>query len=167
MQYLTNTSNMPIEATEGEFPAIMVKKYLLRTDSGGAGEFRGGCGIWREYMVTCDGIAVNCFGDRQRFAPWGMEGGKDGKPGAFFHISAATGEVTQLSAKTTGYPLKKGDVIRVFTPGAGGVGDPKKRPAERVLQDVMEGKVSIEGALQDYGVQIEGHDGQYSVVGRT
>ena len=165
--YLTNTSNMPIEATEGEFPAIMVKKYLLRTDSGGAGEFRGGCGIWREYMVTCDGIAVNCFGDRQRFAPWGMEGGKDGKPGAFFHISAATGEVTQLSAKTTGYPLKKGDVIRGFTPGAGGVGDPKKRPAERVLQDVMEGKVSIEGALQDYGVQIEGHDGQYSVVGRT
>lgn len=72
--YLTNTSNMPIEATEGEFPAIMLKKYVLRKDSGGAGEFRGGLGIWREYTVLNDNVAVNCFGDRQRFAPWGMEG---------------------------------------------------------------------------------------------
>ena len=111
--YLTNTSNMPIEATEGEFSAIRLKKYVLRKDSGGAGEFRGGLGIWREYTVLNDNVAVNCFGDRQRFAPWGMEGGLDGEPGAFYHISAETGAVTKLSAKTTGFPLKKGDIIRI------------------------------------------------------
>ena len=55
-------------------------------------------------------------------------------------------------------------MIRVFTPGAGGVGDPRKRPPEYVLRDVMEGKVSVEGALQDYGVQIEERDGRYVVA---
>ena len=152
--YLTNTSNMPIEATEGEFPAIMIQKYVLREDSGGAGEYRGGMGIWREYRVLGDHVAVNCFGDRQRFAPWGMEGGKDGEPGAFYHISAKTGNVTKLSAKTTGFPLEKDDVIRVFTPGAGGVGDPKKRPKENVIRDVREQKVSVEAAERDYGIKL-------------
>lgn len=166
--YLTNTSNMPIEATEGEFPAIMLKKYVLRTDSGGAGKYRGGLGIWREYMVMNDHVAVNCFGDRQRFSPWGMEGGMDGAPGAFYHISAATGEVTKLSAKTTGYPLKKGDVIRVFTPGAGGVGDPRERPVEKVLEDVRERKVSPEAAETVYGVKIlQREDGSLEVSGRV
>ena len=158
---------MPIEATEGEFPAIMVKKYLLRTDSGGAGEFRGGCGIWREYMVTCDGIAVNCFGDRQRFAPWGMEGGKDGKPGAFFHISAATGEVTQLSAKTIGVSAEEGGRDPGVHTWRGRCRRSQKAACRACAAGCYGGKVSIEGALQDYGVQIEGHDGQYSVVGRT
>lgn len=166
--YLTNTSNMPIEATEGEFPAIMLKKYVLRTDSGGAGKYRGGLGICREYMVMSDHVAVNCFGDRQRFAPWGMEGGMDGEPGSFFHILAATGEVTKLSAKTTGYPLKKGDVIRVFTPGAGGVGDPRERPAEKVLEDVRERKVSPEAANLIYGVKIiQNVDGSFAVSSRV
>lgn len=72
--YLTNTSNMPIEATEGEFPAIMLKKYVLRKDSGGAGEFRGGLGIWREYTVLNDNVAVNCFGDRAALRPVGHGG---------------------------------------------------------------------------------------------
>lgn len=152
--YLTNTSNMPIEATESEFPAMRLKKYTLRPDSGGAGKYRGGCGIWREYSVTCDGIRVNCFGDRQRFAPWGMEGGKDGAPGAFYHISAKTGEVTQLSPKTTGFLLHKDDIIRVFTPGAGGVGDPHERPAQKILEDVCDQKVSPEAAKELYGTAI-------------
>jgi N-methylhydantoinase B len=157
---------MPIEATESEFPAIMIRKYALRTDSGGAGERRGGCGIWREYMVKRDGLAANCFGDRQRFSPWGMEGGMDGEPGAFFHVSAQTGEVTPLGAKTTGYPLKKGDIIRVFTPGAGGVGNPGKRPERQVLRDVLERKVSIDAAKRLYGVEILEREDEIELVGR-
>lgn len=152
--YLTNTSNMPIEATETEFPAVRLKTYRLRTDSCGAGEHRGGCGIIREYQVTCDNVACNCFGDRQRFAPWGMEDGLDGEPGGFWHISAETGEVTRLSAKTTGFPLKKNDIIRVHTPGAGGVGDPAKRAPEKVLADVVARKISCEAAEKIYGVRV-------------
>ena len=67
--YLTNTSNMPIEATEIEYPDIMLEQYYLRRDSGGAGQFRGGCGIQREYKICSDGMAVNCLGDRQKFQP--------------------------------------------------------------------------------------------------
>ena len=165
--YMTNTSNMPIEATEFEFPAIRIQKYVLREDSGGPGKFRGGCGIWREYQVLSDGVAVNCYGDRQKFQPWGLEGGKGGAPGAFYHISGKNGEVTQLSAKTTGLPLQAGDVIRVLTPGAGGMGDPRERPAEKVLQDVREGKVSLEAAKREYGVEIERkEDGNLELAGR-
>ena len=104
--------------------------------------------------MTCDNVACNCFGDRQRFAPWGMEGGLDGEPGGFWHISAETGEVTRLSAKTTGFPLKKNDIIRVHTPGAGGVGDPAKRAPEKVLADVVARKISCEAAEKIYGVRV-------------
>ncbi len=62
--------------------------------------------------------------------------------------------MTRMGHKTTSLPLKKGDIIRVVTPGAGGYGDPKKRPAEKVLKDVVERKVSIQAARDDYGVVI-------------
>ena len=163
--YLTNTSNMPIEATETEFPAVRLKTYKLRTDSCGAGKHRGGCGIIREYQVTCDNVACNCFGDRQRFAPWGMEGGLDGEPGGFWHISAETGEVTRLSAKTTGFPLKKDDIMRVYTPGAGGVGNPAERAPELVLADVVARKISCEAAERIYGVRVRAtKNGSYELA---
>ena len=62
--------------------------------------------------------------------------------------------MTRMGHKTTSLPLKKGDIIRVVTPGAGGYGDPKKRPAEKVLKDVIEQKVSVEAAKQEYGVVV-------------
>ena len=62
--------------------------------------------------------------------------------------------MTRMGHKTTSLPLKKGDIIRVVTPGAGGYGDPKKRPAEKVLKDVIEQKVSVEAAKQVYGVVV-------------
>jgi N-methylhydantoinase B len=158
---LTNTTNMPIEATEMEFTKVRIRKYELRQDSGGPGEFRGGLGIERELEVTEDNILYTGLGDRQRFRPWGLEGGKEGGPGAFFHISAG-GTVMRKSHKTTSMPLKKGDMIRVITPGAGGYGNPKKRPPAKVLRDVEEGKVSPASARDDYGVVIvKDEQGQY------
>ena len=62
--------------------------------------------------------------------------------------------MTRMGHKTTSLPLKKGDIIRVVTPGAGGYGDPKKRPAEKVLKDVIEQKVSVEAAKREYGVVV-------------
>ena len=69
-----------------------------------------------------------------------------------------------MGHKTTSLPLKKGDVIRVITPGAGGYGDPKKRPAAKVLQDVVEGKVSLQAARDQYGVVITNEDGIHYAV---
>ena len=152
--YLTNTSNMPIEATEIEYPDILVEKYYLRKDSGGPGLFRGGCGIERQYKMCSEGMAVNCLGDRQKFAPWGLDGGKDGAPGAFYLIDGVTGERKKLSHKTSNLSVKAGDSVLVYTPGAGGVGDPKKRDPEKVLKDVNGQLVSPESAERDYGVKV-------------
>lgn len=152
--YLTNTSNMPIEATEIEYPDIMLEQYYLRRDSGGAGQFRGGCGIQREYKICSDGMAVNCLGDRQKFQPWGLDGGMAGAAGAFYLVDGQTGEKTALSHKTSNLPVKKGDSILVLTPGAGGVGAPGNRPPEKVLLDVRQNLVSPEAAKELYGVEV-------------
>ena len=151
---MTNTSNMPIEATEMEFSKILVRKYELKIDSGGAGEKRGGLGIERELEILQDDVLYTGLGDRHRFHPWGLAGGRPGATGAFYRIAATDGTVIRMGHKTTSVPLLKGDVIRVVTPGAGGYGDPHKRPSGEVLQDVIEGKVSLQAARKQYGVNI-------------
>ena len=161
--HMTNTSNMPVEALEIEFPLLIVKKYSLREDSGGAGEFRGGLGIEKEFEIMYDDIFFKSFGDRQKIVPWGLEGGGDGAGGAFYHYSE-DGKATHISLKNSGMPLKKCDVVRVLTPGSGGYGKPVKRPIEKVLLDVIEGKVSVEKARELYGVHIVTDEkGAYSV----
>jgi N-methylhydantoinase B len=159
---MTNTSNMPIEATEMEFTKILARKYELKKDSGGAGTMRGGLGIERELEILQDDVAYTGLGDRHKFHPWGLDGGKEGGTGAFYRVQP-DGTVTRMGHKTTSKMMKKGDIIRVITPGAGGYGDPKKRPEEKVLQDVIEDKVSPEKAKEDYGVVILGTRGHYSV----
>ena len=151
---MTNTSNMPIEATEMEFTKILARKYELKADTGGAGEMRGGLGIERELEILQDNVLYTGLGDRHKFHPWGLEGGQPGGTGAFYRVAAEDGSVTRMGHKTTSLPLKKGDVIRVITPGAGGYGDPRRRPEGKVLRDVVEGKVSVEAARDQYGVVI-------------
>lgn len=164
---MTNTSNMPIEATEMEFTKILARKYELKKDTGGAGEMRGGLGIERELEIMQDDVLYTGLGDRHKFHPWGLAGGKEGASGAFYHVAVADGSVTRMGHKTTSRPMKKGDIIRVITPGAGGYGDPKKRPAEKVLKDVIEQKVSIEAAKSEYGVVITTADGIHYEVDET
>lgn len=150
--HMTNTSNMPIEAMETEFPILMIKKYALRTDSGGAGEFRGGLGIDREFEMLLPDIQCKATGDRQKFAPYGLEGGLEGATGAFYR--ELDGVRTRLPGKSTGNQMQKGEVLIALTPGSGGYGDPLKRPPERVLDDVADGYVSVEAALEQYKVVV-------------
>ncbi|MFV0497336.1 MAG: hydantoinase B/oxoprolinase family protein [Candidatus Fimivivens sp.] len=160
---MTNTSNMPIEATEMEFPKILARKYELKIDTGGAGKMRGGLGIERELEVLQDDVLYTGLGDRHKFRPWGLAGGSDGASGAFYRVNVADGCVSQMGHKTTSLPLNKGDVIRVITPGAGGYGDPMQRPVEKVLKDVVEKKVSLQAAKMFYGVVLCEIDGEYMV----
>lgn len=151
--HMTNTSNLPVEALEIEFPLLLVHKYGLIENSGGAGEYRGGLGIERVFEAMYDNISYTGLGDRQRFKPWGLQGGMDGAGGEYF-ITRKDGEVVPLSSKCTDVPLHKGDMITVHTPGAGGYGEPEKRKPEAVLSDVIEAKVSAEKARELYGVEI-------------
>lgn len=160
---MTNTSNMPIEATEMEFTKILARKYELKADTGGAGQYRGGLGIERELEVLQDDVAYTGLGDRHKFRPWGLAGGREGAAGAFYRVAAADKTVTRMGHKTTSLPLKKGDIIRVTTPGAGGYGDPFRRSPELVLKDVVESKVSLQAAKKEYGVAIVFDGVHYSV----
>lgn len=151
--HMTNTSNLPVEALETEFPLLLVHKYGLIENSGGPGEYRGGLGIERVFEAMYDDIKYTGLGDRQIYRPWGLYGGQEGAGGAYY-ITRKDGAVERLTSKCTDVPLYKGDIVTVHTPGAGGYGDPKKRKPEAVLQDVVEHKVSRQMAEEIYGVKI-------------
>lgn len=160
--HMTNTSNLPVEALEMEFPLVMVEHYSLRKDSGGAGRFRGGLGIERVFKARYDNISYTGLGDRQKFLPWGLDGAKEGSGGGYY-IIRVSGEKEILPSKCTSVPINKGDIVVVNTPGAGGCGNPFEREEESVLKDVLLGYVSPEKALSDYGVVLVKRDGDISI----
>lgn len=118
--HMTNTLNTPIEALERAFP-FRIRTYALRTGSGGAGRWRGGEGIVREYEVLAP-ATVTMLSNRRQHAPWGAAGGADGAPGRNILVRA-DGTEEDLPAQFT-RRLEAGDRLRIETPGGGGYGAP-------------------------------------------
>jgi N-methylhydantoinase B len=145
----SNAKIAPIEIIESEFPT-RVTRFELIADSGGAGEFRGGLGIRREYLNLAD-ARFSIRSMKHIIPPNGCAGGTSGRPGAIW-INPDTREAKRLPTRYADYPLRAGDVFRLDTPGGGGYGDPLARAPERVLSDVREGAISRETAERDYGV---------------
>ena len=116
--HMTNSLNTPAEALEYAYP-LRVTRYSLRRDSGGSGKFRGGDGIVREIEVLTD-CDVTLLADRRTRGPWGLNGGSDGAPGKAF-VTRNDGSVEEMPGKfSTG--LRKGERIKIETPGGGGWG---------------------------------------------
>ncbi len=147
----SNAKIASVEIIETEFPT-RVQRFELIRDSGGAGEFRGGLGIRREY-VNLEDARFSIRSMKHVIPPSGFAGGKPGRTGDIW-INPDTGEAKRLPTRYADYPLRKTDVFRLDTPGGGGYGDPLRRPPSRVLADVQEGYVSIEAAHEHYGVVI-------------
>jgi N-methylhydantoinase B len=147
--HMTNTSNLPVEALEAEYP-LRVERYELVSDSGGAGTYRGGLGIRRVYRVLAEGTRFRSKGDRARFAPWGLAGGGPGGRAAFV-VNPGLPSERVLSTKAFNEPLQPGDLLEVRSPGAGGCGDPRQRDPDAVRRDVQAGKVSPAAAVAQYG----------------
>ena len=151
--HTTNTSNLPIEALESEFP-ILVERYGFVADSGGPGQFRGGLAVVREVRGLHGDLVVGGWGCNQREAPRGLGGGGAGVPGAF-EIADADGAIRETVRSTVpGLHLRGGETLRVRTSGGGGVGDPLDRDPPLVLRDVRLGKVSPAHADTAYGVVV-------------
>ena len=138
--HLTNTSNLPVEAIEMEYP-LRVEEYSFVENSGGAGKYRGGLGIRRIIRPIAHKCEFSGVGERFKHSPWGVFGGKPGKPGKFF-IQHKNGKITKLSSKSSSIYTSEKDAIVMETPGAGGYGDPKKRSKENLLKDKISGKFS-------------------------
>ncbi len=139
----SNARIAPIEIIESEFPT-RVTRFELIADSGGAGEFRGGLGMRREYLNLAD-ARFSIRSMKHIIAPNGCAGGGSGRKGEIW-INPDSAEARRLPTRYADYPLRAGDTFRLDTPGGGGCGDPLARDPERVLADVREGVVSRAGS---------------------
>jgi N-methylhydantoinase B len=120
--HMTNSLNTPAEALEYSYP-LRVMKYALRAGSGGAGKHRGGDGIVREMEVLTD-ATVTLLADRRKSRPYGLAGGEDGAPGRT-EILRADGS-TELMPSKGSTRLRRGERVRIETPGGGGWGKPEQ-----------------------------------------
>lgn len=153
---ISNLANNPVETVEAEL-GIEILRYALRPDSGGAGRWRGGCGMELVFRVLTDGSNVLARGmERLLFRPWGRNGGQPGEPAALVINEGRPGE-RQLG-KIDVLEVNAGDTVTFRTAGAGGFGDPYERDPNAVLQDIGNGFVTAQGALRNYGVVVvDGH----------
>jgi N-methylhydantoinase B len=158
-----NVRDTPIEIMELVYP-IMITRSELRVDSGGPGKFRGGLGLIREYKFIDHSATGGPGGERARAGPPGLFGGM---PGARFRGILVKPDrreeiVAGLDEKGNWHPsfrtlwnLPPNSAIRLEGAGGGGYGNPVERDPQLVLGDVIEGYITGESALRDYGVVID------------
>ncbi|MEE8442410.1 MAG: hydantoinase B/oxoprolinase family protein, partial [Dehalococcoidia bacterium] len=147
----SNYSNAPVEVVEAEQP-VMILAYNFVPDTGGAGKYRGGLAITRQYRILADEATLQLRSDRRKFLPYGLWGGSAGTPST--NVLNPGKEEQLLPAKFLRL-MKAGDVFYHRTAGAGGWGDPLERDPQHVLDDVRNEKLSAEYARREYGVVIK------------
>lgn len=152
---ISNLANNPVETVEAEL-GVEILHYSLRPDSGGPGQWRGGCGMELTFRALTDDTNVLGRGmERLLFRPWGSYGGQAGLPGALI-VNRGRPDERRLG-KIDVLNVNAGDTVTFLTPGAGGWGNPHKRDPNAVLRDVLDGFVTRDAAHTDYGVVI--HNG--------
>lgn len=149
---ISNNTNVPAEVIEIDHP-IRIEEYSLLPDAEGAGRFRGGVGLVRQYRFLQDDTLIQIRTDRQHYPPYGLHGGHAARPARVLLNPGGDGRMLPGKCLLT---VKAGDVLRVEMPGGGGWGDPLDRDPELVLQDVIAEKVSAERAREVYGLVVDG-----------
>ncbi|HZT50800.1 MAG TPA: hydantoinase B/oxoprolinase family protein, partial [Stellaceae bacterium] len=147
--------NGSLEGIELKTP-VLIEERALRTDSGGAGKYRGGLGIDLRVRNLVDGRWNLSGENRKTSPPWGILGGKPGDCAAY--LLRKPGENDFAKRAGYRYPVEADSEVIVRTGSGGGWGDPLDRDPERVRWDVIEGMVSRAAALADYGVVLDPKD---------
>ena len=147
---ISNTMNTPIEILEMSFP-VRVDEYVLVTDSGGAGRFRGGLGASRTWTVLDHKARASACLERTKSAPFGLSGGKPGLAAKIW-TEAPNGDKGIAPGKG-GFDVPNGGQIHLRVPGSGGFGDPSERDINAIKEDVLDGYISEEAAETHYGVK--------------
>ena len=157
-ELMRNTRNNPLEDLGMHLPLIC-DRYELRDDvMPGAGKFRGGQGVVKSQRFLTPGFVTHEF-DRHDDAPWGVFGGKSGSGGKYeIYNTSKPHEIAQYPAKFSGLRVSEGDVACYFSPSGGGYGDPLQRPAQQVLEDVLDDFITREHAREAYGVVLKSAD---------
>ena len=157
----SNFNDYPVEWIESTLP-LRYKEVRLHTDSGGPGLWRGGVGTIRTVQLLADSVEINSLGERFLIAPFGLEGGDPGACNALFIKNGRDGSWqtirqalhTASPSKFSGLRSGRDSWFRMVSGGGGGYGEAIARPPSRVVDDVVQGFVSREGAEADYGVVI-------------
>ena len=148
-----DTHNSPNEQAEVKFP-VVVERYALASDSGGAGLHRGGLGIDRIVRARTP-MTLNTQIDRAHCRPWGLEGGLDGTGNEVSLRRGGAWKTDFPNAKVLVAELAPGDAFRLRSGGGGGYGSPLLRSVELVADDVKQGYVSVAAAADLYGVVVD------------
>jgi N-methylhydantoinase B len=142
----------PVEILESLYP-VLFTQWALRPDSGGPGQHRGGLGaIYEIEALADDGAEVFLLGERGKFAPFGVNGGQAAALNRFLYETDRGEATPPLVSKITDIKIRRGQKVRLETPGGGGFGDPATRDPERVARDVRLGYVSHDTARRTYKV---------------
>ena len=145
--HLSNLHITPIEIIESEFPC-RIPRFELMVDSGGAGTWRGGLGLRREYELLQDAVVIRRY-DRARFPPVGLGGGRDGQGSRFvIRYGSAKEEETPPAGR---FELAAGERFLLETAAGGGYGEPSARDPAAVARDIAEGYVTEPAAKREYG----------------
>ena len=144
-------SNVPCEVVEIESP-VVIERYGFASDSGGAGQFRGGLALVRDFRFVGEEAILQVRSDRRKYLPYGLDGGRPGTPSQ--NVLNPDGEARPLPSKFT-MSVRRGDLLHHVQPGGGGYGSPLERDPQRVLADVLDEKLSREYARREYGVVLD------------
>jgi N-methylhydantoinase B len=147
---ISNTMNTPVELMETAFP-LRIERYEVNPDSGGAGRYRGGCGVIRVWRMLegADATCALCM-ERMTSPPFGLAGGKAGAA-ADVTLTALDGATRHLPSKGA-FAAPAGSVVHMITPGSGGFGPSAARDRAAIGRDLIDGYVSMAGAERDYGI---------------
>ncbi|KQQ05757.1 MULTISPECIES: hydantoinase B/oxoprolinase family protein [unclassified Rathayibacter] len=138
----------PLEVLEAR-SGMRFERMEIRTDSGGAGRFRGGNGIVRDIRFVAPGELLSVI-KKTKTRPWALDGGQEPEPN---RVTTFPGTEREATVSTKRVPVQAGDLIRIESAGGGGHGDPLERDPEAVRRDVAEGYVSAEAARAVYGFE--------------
>jgi N-methylhydantoinase B len=147
---ISNTMNTPVELMETAFP-VRIERYEVNPDSGGAGRYRGGCGVIRVWRMLegADATCALCM-ERMTSPPFGLAGGKAGAA-AVVTLTTPDGATRHLPSKGA-FAAPSGSVVHMITPGSGGFGPVAARDPAAIGRDLLDGYVSAAAAERDYGI---------------
>jgi N-methylhydantoinase B len=149
----SNQSNVPIEMIEADYP-IRIEQYGLVADTGGAGKYRGGLGLIREYRMLVDDVYMGVRSDKCLHPPHGLFGGEEGHASVNM-VNPGDAQYRLPSLPVKPVTLREGDVFRHVMAGGGGYGDRLLRDPALILEDFLDGKMTAGHAREKYGVVID------------
>lgn len=143
-----DTFNYPVELLEAKFPLRIVRHALNIEGGTGAGQWRGGFGVVREYEVLAEGMYLYASFGRSATRPWGLAGGREGSLN-YIEVVRPDGARTRL-ARTAYHALHTGDRVRLVTGGGGGWGPPEQRSPQQIRDDIADGYIDPVSAEREY-----------------